>query len=215
MSTENVAQLALRERQSRDRGWYEEMAACYADDSVVDMSWFNGPGKEFVRRSRHMSESPNGWSGHSAHRLSPPTVHLNGSRALAELPLGIEFRITAGGVEADLVSYCRNQYRARRDEDGVWRLVRLTSIYERDTSPPRSPAPDSTSIPPSSHPFGPPTAAWPGTSTAWASRSGRTCSVTTGPSPSKPSTTASTPGCTTPPPSRPPEPGQRERNTPS
>ncbi|MFJ4628360.1 hypothetical protein [Streptomyces sp. NPDC088847] len=26
-----VTQLVLRERQSRDRGWYEEMAACYSD----------------------------------------------------------------------------------------------------------------------------------------------------------------------------------------
>lgn len=140
-ATSEVTQLILRERQSRDRGWYERMLQCYAADSVVDMSWFNGPGPEFVRRSRHMSQSREGWGGHSAHRLSPPAIRLSldGERALAELPLGIEFRIMVGGVEADLVSYCRNQYRARRDEDGVWRIVRLTSIYERDTLNPAIP----------------------------------------------------------------------------
>ena len=137
--TSEVTQLILRERQSRDRGWYERMLECYAEDSVVDMSWFNGSGPEFVRRSRHMSESREGWGGHSVHRLSPPAVRLNGERALAELPLGIEFRIMVGGVEADLVSYCRNQYRARRDADGIWRIVRLTSIYERDTLNPAVP----------------------------------------------------------------------------
>lgn len=128
-----VTQLVLRERQSRDQGWYDDMRDTYASASVVDMSWFLGSGHEFVERSRQMSRSTTGWGGHSAHRLSPPTVRLNGDRAWAELPLGIEFRIDIDGVEADLVSYCRNQYRAQRDEGGVWRIVRLTSIYERDT----------------------------------------------------------------------------------
>lgn len=56
---------------------------------------------------------------------------MNGDRAWAELPLGIEFRISVGGIEADLVSYCRSQYRAQRAE-GTWRISRITSIYERD-----------------------------------------------------------------------------------
>lgn len=127
---EEVTQLVLRERQSRDRGWYERMADCFAEDSVVDMSWFTGSGAEFVSRSRDMSKS--GWGGHSGHRLSPPAVRVRGDRALAELPLAIEFRITFDGVEADLISYCRSQYRAQRT-DGTWRIVRITSIYERDT----------------------------------------------------------------------------------
>jgi hypothetical protein len=69
-----VTQLILRERQSRDRGWYDRMLECYAADSIVDMSWFNGPGPEFVRRSQYMSESRHGWGGHSGHRLSPPAI---------------------------------------------------------------------------------------------------------------------------------------------
>lgn len=138
MSTpaEEVTQLVLRERQSRDRGWYDRMADCFADDSTVDMSWFTGSGAEFVRQSRRMSEG--GWGGRSVHRLSPPAIRVRGDRALAELPLAIEFRVTVGGVGADLTSYARSQYRARRI-DGSWRIAGITSIYERDTLVPSVP----------------------------------------------------------------------------
>lgn len=133
---EEVTQLVLRERQSRDRGWWEQMAECFAEDSVVEMSWFTGAGAEFVRESRRMSED--GWGGHSVHRLSPPSIRVEGDRALAELPLSIEFRVTVGGVEADLTSYARSQYRAIRTGES-WRIVRITSIYERDTLIPAVP----------------------------------------------------------------------------
>lgn len=72
----------------------------------------------------------------AVHRLGPPTVHVAGDRALAELPLIIEWRIDVNGVEADLASSCRSQYRARREADGVWRIVAITSIYEKDTLTP-------------------------------------------------------------------------------
>jgi hypothetical protein len=129
-----VAQLVLRERQSRDRGWWDDMANCFTPGAVIDMSWFNGPASEFVRLTRE--RSANGVWGR--HRLSPPAVRVNGDRAWAELPLGIEFRTTIDGVEADLVSYCRSQYRAER-RDGAWRIARITSIYERDTLTPATP----------------------------------------------------------------------------
>lgn len=60
------------------------------------------------------------------------------------MPLGIEFSTQIDGVAADLVSYCRSQYRARREADGTWRLARITSIYERDTLTPSTPG---TSLP--------------------------------------------------------------------
>jgi SnoaL-like domain len=135
-ASDEVAQLVLRERQSRDRGWWERMADCFAADSVVDMSWFKGSGAEFVDASRRMSGG--GWGGHSVHRLSPPAIRVEGDRALAELPLVIEFRIVVDGILADLASYARSQYRAQRT-DGVWRITRITSIYERDTLTPALP----------------------------------------------------------------------------
>ena len=135
-SSEEVTQLVLRERQSRDRGWWDRMAECFAEESVVDMSWFKGSGAGFVDASRRMAGG--GWGGHSVHQLSPPAVRVQGKRALAELPLVIEFRVTVDGVEADLASFARSQYRAER-AGGMWRIVRITSIYERDTLTPALP----------------------------------------------------------------------------
>ncbi len=126
-----VAQLVLRERQSRDRGWWSEWADCFTADSVIDMSWFTGSGADFVAQTR-LRSADGVWG---RHRLSPPAVRINGDRGWAELPLGIEFRTTVGDVEADLVSYCRSQYRAQRI-DGTWRIARITSIYERDSLTP-------------------------------------------------------------------------------
>lgn len=125
--SEAVTQLVLRERQSRDQGWWDRWSDCFEHDSVVDLSWFTGSGAEFVRLTR-LRSADGAWG---RHRLSPPAVQVNGDRARAELPLGIEFRISVGGIEADLVSYCRSQYRAQRRE-GTWRISRITSIYERD-----------------------------------------------------------------------------------
>lgn len=124
----DVAELILRERQSRDRGWWKRMDNCYAQNSTVDISWFTGNGAEFVRASRGMT----GQGDHAVHRLSPPTVRVAGPRALVELPIVIEFRGDVDGTEVDLASYARSQYRAEQ-QDQVWRIIRFTSIYERDT----------------------------------------------------------------------------------
>ena len=130
-----VANLVLRERQSRDRGWWDSWAACFADDARIEMSWFTGSAAEFVRQTR-LRSAGGAWG---RHRLSPPAVQVNGDRAWAEAPLSIEFHIHIGGVEADLISYCRSQYRAQR-YDGSWRIARITSIYERDCLLPSVPS---------------------------------------------------------------------------
>ena len=74
-----------------------------------------------------------GRGDYAVHRLSPPAVRVNGDRALAELPLIIEWRVDIDGTEADLASACRSQYRTVRGADGLWRIAAITSIYEKDT----------------------------------------------------------------------------------
>jgi hypothetical protein len=129
-----VFQLVLRERQSRDRGWWDDMAACFAPGAIINMSWFNGPATDFIAQTRERSTG-GVWG---RHRLSPPAVRVEGDRAWAELPLGIEFEVTAGDVDAALISYCRSSYRAER-VNGAWLLTRITSVYERDTLTPSVP----------------------------------------------------------------------------
>lgn len=125
------AELVLRERQGRDRGWWDRMRACYAPDSAVRLSWFRGSGEEFVARSREMA----GRGDVARHRLGPPVVDADGDRAVAEVPAAIEVRTVLDGVEVDLTSYARLLYRAEV-RSGRWLITSLDPVYERDVLTP-------------------------------------------------------------------------------
>lgn len=137
-----VTALLLRERQSRDRARWSEMAACYTADATIAMSWFDGAATDFIERSRTMDVG----GSRGVHRLSPPAVRVHGDRAWAELPLVIEFRTDVAGVQADLCSFARSQYRAVRTDQG-WQIRSITSVYERDTLTPRRSRNGATAVP--------------------------------------------------------------------
>jgi len=128
---DKLQQLIVRERQGRDRGWWQRMRDAYAPDAAVAISWFRGTATEFIARSQQMAES----GDRAVHRLAPPVIDIADDRAVAEVPAAIELRSDIGGVEVDLVSYTRLLYRAVR-LDGSWRLCSLAAIYERDTMVP-------------------------------------------------------------------------------
>lgn len=128
-----VASLVHRERHWRDRGDWERMARAYAPDSYVRLGWFHGSGAEFVLASRASVRG-----GTTKHRLSPSIVEVHGDRALAETSTVVESRMTQDGVEVDLFAYCRYLTRARRD-GGIWRLVGVDCIREKDTMCPVRP----------------------------------------------------------------------------
>ncbi|MFE6721888.1 nuclear transport factor 2 family protein [Streptomyces albidoflavus] len=123
-----VTQTVLRERQGRDRGWWDQMRACYWPDSAVSLSWYQGDGPGFVAASEAMA----GRGDASVHRLSPPVVQIDGPRAFVELPAAIEVRTEVDGVLADLTSYTRVLYRLEHRAP-EWRITTLTCVYERDT----------------------------------------------------------------------------------
>lgn len=129
-----ITQLVLRERQGRDRGWWDQMKSCFHPDSHVLLSWFDGTGFDFTARSKAMSDS----GFRPVHRTSPPVVHLHGDRAVLELPLAVEVRVHFNGVETDLTSYTRLLYRVQR-HDGQWKIMELNCVYERDTMAPAIP----------------------------------------------------------------------------
>lgn len=129
-----IAQTVLLERQGRDRGWWDQMRACYWPDSRVTLSWYEGDGPGFVAASEAMS----GRGDASVHRLSPPVVQAVGDRAFVEVPAGIEVRTEVDGVLVDLASYTRILYRLER-RDGRWGITALDCVYERDTLTPAVP----------------------------------------------------------------------------
>ncbi len=129
-----VTQLILRERQARDRGWWDVMRSCFAADSTARLSWFQGSGPDFVTQSARMA----GRGDTATHRLSPPVVRVEGDRAFVELPAVIELRTELDGVEVDLSSAARLLYRAER-RSGRWWIISLDPVYERDQLHPALP----------------------------------------------------------------------------
>ncbi len=127
----DLVQVIAREREGRDRGWWDQMASCYHPDSQVRSMWFTGTGRQFALASREMAAR----GDHARHRLSVPSVHHHGERAVVTMPMAIELRIKIRGVEADLVSYARGIYRMER-RDGWFGICELSTIYERDTLTP-------------------------------------------------------------------------------
>lgn len=122
-----ISQVVLRERQGRDRGWFDQEAACFHPHSRVHITWFDGPGAEFVELSRAAYAE----GIRPSHRLAPPVVHQNNDRAVVEVPAEISVAQDFGGVEATIVSSTRLLYRVERI--GHWGITGLDCIYERDT----------------------------------------------------------------------------------
>jgi hypothetical protein len=123
-----ISQLVLRERQGRDRGWWDQMRSCFAEDAAVRLSWYRGTAEGFIAESEKMA----GRGDSSVHRLSPPVVDQQGGRALVELPAIIEMRTVIDGTEADLESRARLYFRTEL-RAGRWLITAIDPVYERDT----------------------------------------------------------------------------------
>ena len=122
-----VAQLVLSERESRDLGRWERMAACFHPDSQVRITWFRGSGPDFVKGSIDMARR----GVLAKHRLGPVLVRLNGYRGVASLSAIIDIPAELDGVEAQLSSHARFLYPAER-RDGRWGLMGFEAVYTRD-----------------------------------------------------------------------------------
>jgi len=129
-----ITQLVVRERESRDLCLWNRMAGCFFEDSLVDISWFKGTGKEFVVASKGMYER-----GMCAkHRLGPVLVTRNGDRAVATLSGIIDIPQSINGVELTLSSHALFLYRVEK-RSGEWGLMSFGAIYRRDELIPVTP----------------------------------------------------------------------------
>jgi hypothetical protein len=136
-----ITQLIVRERESRDLCLWNRMASCFFDDSYVDISWFQGNGKEFVTASKGMFER----GMRAKHRLGPVLVSLNGDHAVATLSGIIDIPQTVDGIELTLSSHALFLYRVEKRQ-GIWGLMSFGAIYRRDELIPATPG-QSVSIP--------------------------------------------------------------------
>jgi len=122
-----IQQLILRERLSRDLGFWEQMRDCFHDDSVVRLSWIDASGPEFVRRSKEMAER----NVKATHRLGPVLVTLAADRAIAQLAAVIDVPGKVRGIAVIFSSHARFLFRAERRQ-GKWRISGFDAIYQRD-----------------------------------------------------------------------------------
>jgi hypothetical protein len=128
LDREQIIELIRLERYLRDHARWEELADCYAEDSRVKTTWFEGTGREFARASQEMAEQR---GRQSRHLITPTYIRIAGDRALVDSYGEIHNRSMLEGVEVDTLQYCRFFSRVRRTAAG-WRLVSFDGIYGKD-----------------------------------------------------------------------------------
>jgi hypothetical protein len=122
-----ITQLVVRERESRDMGFWNRMRDCFHEDAEVNISWFQGRGHDFVSASKGMAER----GMLAKHRLGPVLVTLNGDRALATLSAIIDIPTEIEGKHFTLSAHCLMLYRVSKRQQ-LWRLSSFEVIYRRD-----------------------------------------------------------------------------------
>lgn len=122
-----ITQLVLAERECRDLGRWDRMKACYHEDAVVRISWFQGNAHDFVDASRDMARR----GVLAKHRLGPVSVRVHGTQAVATLAVIIDIPSEVRGVQLMLSSHARVFYRAEMRR-GEWRLSSFEVFYMRD-----------------------------------------------------------------------------------
>ena len=82
-----VTQVIARERLAHEAHDYDVEAACFHPDAIVDVSWYSGSAAKFVDAGRKAAARGLASTSLKAtyfDSLSPPTVWMNGDRAIAE-----------------------------------------------------------------------------------------------------------------------------------
>jgi len=121
----------------RDQGKWQELRATFTPDGHISVSWFRGSFELFVERCRASFAAGHTWS---RHHLFPPTIKLNGDRAVAETSVIIRVRQPFNGIQVDLTSCSRFLDRLERHPGG-WLIAERAAIYERDRLDPVEPSP--------------------------------------------------------------------------
>ncbi|AUW57816.1 hypothetical protein C1T17_06535 [Sphingobium sp. SCG-1] len=125
--------LIQRERAARDGERWDEMAACYHPDAVVEISWFRGSGAGFVAASRQIASAILG-----IHQMSPAVVTVRGERAIADCGCTMRGLTEMDGTQIQLTSQTRLLWRAVRT-DGDWLVAGLRAYYLFDAIAPVRP----------------------------------------------------------------------------
>lgn len=128
----SIKELIEFERFCRDNAQWEEMKKCFAENSNVKVSWFNGTGQEFVDASSKMET-------YAPHKLLDTLVWLNNDKAVAITMATIQMRMEIQGHLLELNSDVKLLYKTQKI-NGLWSIISMEGIYEKDSLLPVSPA---------------------------------------------------------------------------
>ena len=120
----DILELINFERFCRDNAQWDEMRKCFAKDSFVNISWYQGSGDGFVTAS---AKSP----AYAPHKIHNSLTWVNGDRAVTIMMATIQNRRTIKGVECELSTDTQLLFSTQKI-DGQWYIVRFESIYEQD-----------------------------------------------------------------------------------
>ncbi len=129
-----IENILCRERVVRDMEQWDDLAACYNADSIVDISWFNGTGAEFARASAGMTDRL-----FSFHEIGATVTDICGNRALTDTGVAIHLIAEVHGIEVDCVGYIRSRARLERKTD-KWLMSGLRAVYIHDLMIPLNPS---------------------------------------------------------------------------
>lgn len=134
----NIKELIEFERFCRDNAQWEEMKKCFAENSIVTVSWFKGSGHGFVDASSKMET-------YAPHKLLDTLVWLNKDKAVAITMATIQMRVEIEGHLLELSSDVKLLYKTQKI-NGLWSIISMDGIYEKDILIPVSPG-DGITIP--------------------------------------------------------------------
>ena len=120
----DILELLSFERFCRDNALWDEMRKCFAQDSTVNISWYQGSGDGFVTASAKLG-------GYAPHKIHNSLTWVNGRRAVTVMMATIQMRRTIDGVECELSTDSQLLFSTEK-RNGQWCIVCFESIYEQD-----------------------------------------------------------------------------------
>ena len=136
---DEIQQLVINERMTRNQHDYAALADCYWPDATVATSWVKGTISDYLAGNNNRAEASS--DEVIIGRESDPNIHIKGNRAWIELPATGQHWIHVNGERAIWTSHMRLIYRIEK-RNGKWKIADLTTVFEKDMLAPVIPGTD-------------------------------------------------------------------------
>ncbi|MER0278991.1 hypothetical protein ABRY18_02255 [Clostridioides difficile] len=120
----SVKELIEFERFCRDNALWDEMKKCFAKESTVSISWYQGSGEGFVEESSNMKS-------YAPHKICDTLVWVNKDKAVSITMGAIHIRNEIDGNLVELQSDVKFLYKTQKIDD-IWYIISMDAIYEKD-----------------------------------------------------------------------------------